>query len=143
MKELFFSLPSFMVHDCLLGNIEQSEAESIVKHIEDTLFNAPNSLCKPLFPSQYMSRRAVMLEKGLKYYHQTEGSNQKDENSALIQYIQVQYIPLHGEHSSHPLCSCLFYLLVWHYFLQYSCSSFIKLSIHMILLDWTNDPLHC
>ncbi|XP_020092162.1 insulin-degrading enzyme-like 1, peroxisomal isoform X2 [Ananas comosus] len=71
------------------GNIEQSEAESIVKHIEDTLFNAPNSLCKPLFPSQYMSRRAVMLEKGLKYYHQTEGSNQKDENSALIQYIQT------------------------------------------------------
>lgn len=130
MKELFFSLYSFMAHDCLVGNIEQSEAESIVKHIEDTLFNAPNSLCKTLFPSQYMSRRTVMLEKGLKYYHQTEGSNQKDENSALIQYIQVQYylcmeniVPIHCAHV---------YFICWYGIISYNIHAHVLSNFQFI-----------
>ncbi|XP_072951084.1 insulin-degrading enzyme-like 1, peroxisomal [Typha angustifolia] len=71
------------------GNIAPSEAKSFVQHIEDSLFNGPNSICKPLFPSQHLAKRIVKLERGLKYYYPTEVLNLTDENSALVHYIQV------------------------------------------------------
>jgi insulysin len=73
----------------ITGNIESSEAESIVDHIEDIFFKSPNSISKPLFPSQHMPCRVVKLEKGINYFYSTLGLNPNDENSALIHYIQV------------------------------------------------------
>ena len=73
----------------LVGNIEPSEAKSVVEEIENTIFNAPNSLFKSMSPSEYLTKRIVMLENELKCYYQTEGLNQKNENSSVIQYIQV------------------------------------------------------
>ncbi|PWZ08695.1 Insulin-degrading enzyme-like 1, peroxisomal [Zea mays] len=71
------------------GNIEPSEAKSVVQEIENTIFNAPNSLFKSMSPSEYLTKRVVMLENELKCYYQTEGLNQKNQNSSVIQYIQV------------------------------------------------------
>ncbi|XP_073113934.1 insulin-degrading enzyme-like 1, peroxisomal isoform X1 [Elaeis guineensis] len=73
----------------IAGNVEPHEAESMVQHIEDLLFKAPHPISKPLFPSQHLTNRIVKLEKGLKYYYPVEGLNQKNENSALVHYIQV------------------------------------------------------
>ena len=73
----------------LVGNIEPSEAKSVVEEIENTIFNAPNSLFKSMSPSEYLTKRVIMLENELKCYYQTEGLNQKNENSSVIQYIQV------------------------------------------------------
>ncbi|RLN36220.1 zinc-metallopeptidase, peroxisomal [Panicum miliaceum] len=39
------------------GNIEPNEAKSVVQHVEDVLFNAPISICKPLSPSQHLAKR--------------------------------------------------------------------------------------
>ncbi|KAG2548394.1 hypothetical protein PVAP13_9KG183300 [Panicum virgatum] len=71
------------------GNIEPSEAKSVVQEIENIIFNAPNSLFKSMSPSEYLTKRVIMLENELKCYYQTEGLNQKNENSSVIQYIQV------------------------------------------------------
>ncbi|ONM37350.1 Insulin-degrading enzyme-like 1 peroxisomal [Zea mays] len=71
------------------GNIEPSEAKSIVEEIENTIFTTPNSLFKSMSPSEYLIKRVIMLENDLKCYYQTEGLNQKNENSSVIQYIQV------------------------------------------------------
>ncbi|KAJ4792475.1 Insulin-degrading enzyme [Rhynchospora pubera] len=71
------------------GNIEAKEAELIVTGIEDILLKAPNSVSKPLLPSQYLTMRVVMLESGLKCLYRTKGLNPKDENSAIVQYIQI------------------------------------------------------
>ncbi|CAD6236516.1 unnamed protein product [Miscanthus lutarioriparius] len=71
------------------GNIEPSEAKSVVEETENTIFNAPNSLFKSMSPSEYLTKRVIMLENELKCYYQTEGLNQKNENSSVIQYIQV------------------------------------------------------
>lgn len=73
----------------LLGNIEPNDATSIVQEIEDTIFNTPNSVFKSMSPSQYLIKRVIMLENELKCYHQIEGLNQKNENSSVVQYIQV------------------------------------------------------
>jgi insulysin len=73
----------------LVGNIEPSEAKSIVEEIENTIFTTPNSLFKSMSPSEYLIKRVIMLENDLKCYYQTEGLNQKNENSSVIQYIQV------------------------------------------------------
>ncbi|WOK97143.1 insulin-degrading enzyme-like 1, peroxisomal isoform X2 [Canna indica] len=73
----------------IAGNIEPNEAESIVQHIEDVMFKSTHPKCKPLFPSQHLSNRIVKLERGLRYYYPVEVFNAKDENSALIHYIQV------------------------------------------------------
>ena len=73
----------------LVGNIEPSEAKSIAQEIEDTIFNTPNTMFKSMSPSQYMTKRVIMLENELKCYYQIEGLNQKNENSSVIQYIQV------------------------------------------------------
>jgi insulysin len=73
----------------LVGNIEPGEAESIVQEIEDTIFNTPNSVLKSMSPSQYLIKRVIMLENELKCYYQIEGLNMKNENSSIVQYIQV------------------------------------------------------
>jgi insulysin len=71
------------------GNIEPNEAESTIEHIEEVLFKASNSPSKPLFPSQHATKRIVKLQNGLRYYYAVEGSNPSDENSALVNYIQI------------------------------------------------------
>ncbi|KAM0865129.1 hypothetical protein ACQ4PT_043474 [Festuca glaucescens] len=91
------SLAKFVPHllsktylECYVqGNIEPGEAESIVQEIEDTIFNTPGSLFKPMCPSQYLIKRVIMLENELKCYLQIEGLNPKNENSSIVQYIQV------------------------------------------------------
>lgn len=72
----------------IVGNIEPSEAKSVVQEIEDIIFNAPNSLFRSMSPSEYLTKRVMMLDE-LKCYYQIEGLNQKNENSSVIQYIQV------------------------------------------------------
>ncbi|CAM8944316.1 unnamed protein product [Rhodiola kirilowii] len=71
------------------GNIESSEAESMVLHIEGILFNGPKAICQNVFPSQRTTNRVVKLRRGLSYYYPVEGLNQDDENSSLVHYIQV------------------------------------------------------
>ncbi|KAG8078140.1 hypothetical protein GUJ93_ZPchr0007g4925 [Zizania palustris] len=71
------------------GNIKPDEAISIVQEIEDTIFNTPNSMLKSMSPSQYLIKRVIMLENELKCYYQIEGLHQKNENSSVVQYIQV------------------------------------------------------
>ncbi|KAL2320761.1 hypothetical protein Fmac_029730 [Flemingia macrophylla] len=71
------------------GNIESHEAESMVKHIEDVLFNCSKPLCKSLFSSQHLTNRVVKLENGLNYFYPSECPNPKEENSSLVYYIQV------------------------------------------------------
>ncbi|KAK3162116.1 hypothetical protein QOZ80_1BG0085710 [Eleusine coracana subsp. coracana] len=91
------SLAKFVPHllsktflECYIqGNIEPSEAKSIIHEIEDITFNSPNSLFKSMSPSQYLTKRVIMLENELKCYYQIEGLNKKNENSSLVQYIQV------------------------------------------------------
>nr|XP_009388449.1 PREDICTED: insulin-degrading enzyme-like 1, peroxisomal isoform X2 [Musa acuminata subsp. malaccensis] len=73
----------------IAGNIEPNEADSIVQHIEDILFKSTHPKCKPLFPSQHLTNRVIKLERGLCYYYPIEVLNEKDENSALVHYIQV------------------------------------------------------
>uniref|UniRef100_M4CKB4 Insulin-degrading enzyme-like 1, peroxisomal n=1 Tax=Brassica campestris TaxID=3711 RepID=M4CKB4_BRACM len=73
----------------IAGNVEDNEAESMVKHVEDVLFNDPKPKCRPLFPSQHLTNRVVKLEEGMKYFYHQDGSNPSDENSALVHYIQV------------------------------------------------------
>ncbi|XP_062117724.1 insulin-degrading enzyme-like 1, peroxisomal isoform X1 [Humulus lupulus] len=73
----------------IAGNIERSEAESMVLHIEDVLFKDSNPICRPLFPSQHLTSRIVKLENGTSYFYPVEGLNPSDDNSALVHYIQV------------------------------------------------------
>ncbi|KAL0714663.1 hypothetical protein Bca4012_021642 [Brassica carinata] len=73
----------------IAGNVEKNEAESMVKHIEDVLFNDPKPISRPLFPSQFLTSRVVELRSGMRYFYHQEGSNPSDENSALVHYIQV------------------------------------------------------
>lgn len=75
----------------IAGNIEPNEADSIVQHIEDILFKSTHPKCKPLFPSQHLTNRIIKLERGLCYYYPIEVLNEKDENSALVHYIQVHF----------------------------------------------------
>ncbi|KAK8918647.1 Zinc-metallopeptidase, peroxisomal [Platanthera zijinensis] len=75
--------------ECFIsGNIEPVKAEVMVQHIEDVLFQDPQSICKPLFPSQHLTNRIVKLERGAKYCFPVQGLNSSDENSALLYYIQ-------------------------------------------------------
>ncbi|VVB06044.1 unnamed protein product [Arabis nemorensis] len=73
----------------IAGNVQKNEAESMVKHTEDVLFNDPKPICRPLFPSQFLTSRVTELGTGLKYFYHQEGSNPSDENSALVHYIQI------------------------------------------------------
>lgn len=87
---------TFFVNDTLclfsfyvVGNIERSEAESMVQYTEDVFFKGTKPLSQPLFPSQHLTNRVVKLEKGTKYLYTAQGLNPNDENSALVHYIQV------------------------------------------------------
>ncbi|KAM7530076.1 hypothetical protein LguiB_033486 [Lonicera macranthoides] len=71
------------------GNIEPSEAESMIKHVEDVFFNGPQPISQALFPSQHLTNRVVKLERGINYFYAKEGLNPSDENSSLVHYIQV------------------------------------------------------
>lgn len=71
------------------GNIDSTEAELLIQDVESKLFMGPEPICKPIFPSQYLTNRIVKLEKRLHYYYPAEVLNPSDENSALIHYIQV------------------------------------------------------
>ncbi|KAJ7972217.1 insulin-degrading enzyme-like 1, peroxisomal [Quillaja saponaria] len=73
----------------IAGNIDSSEAESMIQHTEGVLFRGLNPLCQQLFPSQHLTNRVVKLEKGMSYFYPSEGLNPSDENSALVHYIQV------------------------------------------------------
>ncbi|KFK24533.1 hypothetical protein AALP_AAs45023U000100 [Arabis alpina] len=73
----------------IAGNVEKNEAESMVKHIEDVLFNDPKPICRPIFPSQFLTSRATQLGTGMKYVYHQQGSNPSDENSSLMHYIQI------------------------------------------------------
>ncbi|XP_056865434.1 insulin-degrading enzyme-like 2 [Raphanus sativus] len=73
----------------IAGNVEKNDAESMVEHIEDVLFNDPKPISRPIFPSQTMTNRVVELGTRMKYFCHQEGSNPSDENSALVHYIQV------------------------------------------------------
>lgn len=73
----------------IAGNIESHEAESLVKHIENVLFNRSKPLCKPLFSSQHLTNRVVKLESGMNYFYPSECLNPEEENSAIVHYIQV------------------------------------------------------
>ncbi|TVU38355.1 hypothetical protein EJB05_11718 [Eragrostis curvula] len=88
-KFLPLLLAKTFIESYFAGNIEPSEAKSVVQHIEDVLFNAPVSVCKPLSPSQHLAKRIVKLEKGLKFYYPAMCLNHQDENSALLYYIQT------------------------------------------------------
>ncbi|KAL5198469.1 hypothetical protein ABZP36_001981 [Zizania latifolia] len=71
------------------GNMEPNEAKGVIQHVEDTLFNAPASLCKALPSSQHLTKRIVKLERGLKYYYPALCLNHQDENSSLLHYVQI------------------------------------------------------
>lgn len=73
----------------LSGNMEPNEAESMIQHIEDVLFNGPQPISQALFPSQHLTNRVIKLERGISYFYPAEGLNPSDENSALVHYIQV------------------------------------------------------
>ncbi|XP_011048053.1 PREDICTED: zinc-metallopeptidase, peroxisomal isoform X2 [Populus euphratica] len=73
----------------IAGNIERSEAESMILHIEDVFNKGPDPICQPLFPSQHLTSRVIKLERGINYLYPIEGLNPNDENSALVHYIQV------------------------------------------------------
>jgi len=77
------------------GNITASEAEALLKHVEVALSEGPIAKAKPLFASQQRERRIVRLAPGYDYYYPTVCLNPDDENSALINYLQVcQQAPL-------------------------------------------------
>nr|GLL36596.1 insulin-degrading enzyme-like 1, peroxisomal [Ipomoea trifida] len=71
------------------GNIEPTEAESMIKLVEDIFYNGPKPLSQALFASQHLTNRVVRLDKGKHYIYTREGLNPSDENSALHHYIQV------------------------------------------------------
>ncbi|CAA7060592.1 unnamed protein product [Microthlaspi erraticum] len=73
----------------IAGNVENSEAESMVKLIEEALFNDPKPICRPLCPSQRLTNRIVTLQEGKTHLYRQQGSNPSDDNSALLHYIQV------------------------------------------------------
>ncbi|XP_031738679.1 insulin-degrading enzyme-like 1, peroxisomal isoform X2 [Cucumis sativus] len=76
--------------ECFIaGNIERTEAESMIDHIEDKFFKGSNPISRPLHPSQYPPNRIVKLERSIGYFYSAEGLNSNNENSALVHYIQV------------------------------------------------------
>ncbi|PRQ44705.1 putative insulysin [Rosa chinensis] len=76
--------------DCYTaGNLESTEAESMILHVEDIFFKGSNPICQPLFPSQHLTNRVVKLERGKNFIYPVEGLNPSDENSSLVHYIQV------------------------------------------------------
>lgn len=58
-------------------------------HVEDVFFKGPKPLCRALLPSEQVSSRIVKLEMGTCHVYQCEVLNIKEENSALVHYVQV------------------------------------------------------
>eukprot|EP00252_Welwitschia_mirabilis_P027613 TRINITY_DN9512_c0_g2_i7.p1 TRINITY_DN9512_c0_g2~~TRINITY_DN9512_c0_g2_i7.p1 ORF type:complete len:1006 (+),score=221.01 TRINITY_DN9512_c0_g2_i7:195-3212(+) len=82
---------SRMFIECYVaGNVTPNEAKLLIQHIEDSFFNGGQALSKPLFPSQYVEARIVRIDSGSSYYYPIQGLNAKDENSALLHYIQLE-----------------------------------------------------
>ncbi|KAK2976885.1 hypothetical protein RJ640_010808 [Escallonia rubra] len=71
------------------GNIEPSEAESIIQHVEDAFYEGAQPISKALFPCQHLTNRVTKLDRGVNYSYSTEGLNPSDKNSSLVHYIQV------------------------------------------------------
>ncbi|GAY61803.1 hypothetical protein CUMW_212860 [Citrus unshiu] len=81
-----------------LGNIDSTEAGSMIQYIEDVFFKGSNPICQPLLPSQHLTNRLVRLDKGKNYVYSNRGLNPSDENSCLVHYIQgPKYIDLRVE----------------------------------------------
>jgi len=72
------------------GNMTSKEAEFLVHHIEESLFRSPVAPSKPLFPSQHVEERIVRLDSGTNHYYPVQGLSEKDGNSALLHYIQLE-----------------------------------------------------
>lgn len=101
------------VHNSLLifyfvGNIESSEAESMILHIEDILFKNPKAICRTVFPSQLTANRVVKLKRGLSYYYPVEGLNKDDDNSSLVHYIQVSSLHMLHNHVMYSVTPSIF-----------------------------------
>ncbi|KAJ1285684.1 hypothetical protein BS78_03G296100 [Paspalum vaginatum] len=133
------------------GNIEPSEAKSVVQEIEDTIFNSPNSLFKSMSPSQYLTKRVIMLENELKHYYQIEGLNQKNENSSVIQYIQVHQddaalnikLELFSQIASQPAFNQLRTVEQLGYITSLSLrSDFGVLALQVVIQSTVKDPLY-
>ncbi|KAL3533780.1 hypothetical protein ACH5RR_007301 [Cinchona calisaya] len=76
--------------ECFIaGNIEPTEAESMIKNTEDIFFSGTPPISNALFASQHLTHRVIKLKKGINYIYAAEGLNPSDENSALVHYIQV------------------------------------------------------
>ncbi|XP_057982106.1 insulin-degrading enzyme-like 1, peroxisomal [Malania oleifera] len=73
----------------IAGNIERHEAELMIHHIEDVLFNSNNPVSQPLLPSQHLTNRVIKLERGTSFFYHAKGLNPTDDNSALVHYVQV------------------------------------------------------
>ncbi|CAH9134956.1 unnamed protein product [Cuscuta epithymum] len=71
------------------GNIDPTEAESMIQHVEDIFYNGPKPISQALFASQHLTSRVVRLKRGKRYIYAREGLNPSDENSALLYYIQA------------------------------------------------------
>ncbi|KAJ3674643.1 hypothetical protein LUZ60_005259 [Juncus effusus] len=84
-----FLLSKSFLECYIAGNIELSEAESIVDQTEEVLFRAENAPCRALFASQHLTKRVVKLENGLKYQFPAQTLNPEETNSALVYTIQV------------------------------------------------------
>lgn len=99
------------------GNIEPTEAESMIKLVEDIFYNGPKPLSQALFASQHLTNRVVRLDKGKHYIYTREGLNPSDENSALHHYIQVLTNKMNKEkiHMFYSSCwKCMVNLLILH-----------------------------
>ncbi|VFQ78513.1 unnamed protein product [Cuscuta campestris] len=71
------------------GNIEPTEAVSMIEHVEDIFYNGAKPISQALFASQHLASRVVKLNIGRNYIYARQGLNPSDENSALLHYIQV------------------------------------------------------
>ncbi|KAF3776375.1 Zinc-metallopeptidase [Nymphaea thermarum] len=78
------------------GNIGPSEAETLVIDIEKILFHSPKHMCKPLFSSQFLTNRIVKLQTARSHFYPVQCLNQDNENSALLFYVQVIYMPFYS-----------------------------------------------
>eukprot|EP00253_Pinus_taeda_P035420 PITA_35420 len=72
------------------GNMTSKEAELLVQDIEESLFKGLVAPSKSLFPSQHVEKRIVRLDSGTNHYYPVEGLSEKDDNSALLHYIQLE-----------------------------------------------------
>ncbi|KAK9178338.1 hypothetical protein WN943_027528 [Citrus x changshan-huyou] len=70
--------------DLYCGNIDSTEAGSMIQYIKDVFFKGSNPICQPLFPPQHLTNRLISLDKGKNYVYSNRGLNPSDENSCLV-----------------------------------------------------------